>query len=119
MGVRQPPKGGCEVVVEEEPNPSGVCWQHFLLAGGGSPRVEAALRVSVRSSARSGLLLLGEVEDLAVSLSQVLLLFEVHLECTLDGDEGDAPLGKTAHSHRQPGAPCQRSKLESESGLSL
>lgn len=43
----------------------------------------------------SGLLLLGEVEDLAVRLSQVLLLLEVHLERTLDGHEGDAPLVET------------------------
>lgn len=40
----------------------------------------------------SGLLLFGEVEDLAVRLSQVLLLFEVHLKRTLDGYEGDAAL---------------------------
>lgn len=72
---------------------------HFLSADGTGrlPSEEAALRVSFKSSAPpSGFLLLREVEDLAVSLSQVLLLFEVHLECTLDGHEGYAPLGRTA-----------------------
>lgn len=76
------------------------------------------------SSAPSGLLLLREVEDLAVSLSQVLLLLEVHLERTLDGDKGDAPLGKRADSHRQAGASShgskgQRSQSEEKSGLLL
>lgn len=42
--------------------------------------------------ASSGFLLLREVEDLAVGLSQVLLLFEVHLKRPLDGHEGDASL---------------------------
>lgn len=78
---------------------------HFLSADGGGrlPSWEAALRVSVRSSAPppSGFLLLREVEDLAVSLSQVLLLFEVHLERTLDGHEGDAPLGRRADGKRR------------------
>ena len=41
---------------------------------------------------RSGLLLLGEVEDPAVRLPQVLLLLEVHLEGSLDGHKCDAPL---------------------------
>lgn len=36
------------------------------------------------------LLLLGEVEDPAVGLSQVLLLFEVDFEGSLDGHEGDS-----------------------------
>lgn len=40
----------------------------------------------------SGFLLLGEVEDLAVGLPQVLLLFEVHLKRPLDGHKGDASL---------------------------
>lgn len=40
----------------------------------------------------SGLLLLGEVEDLAVGLPQVLLLFEVHFKRPLDGHKGDTSL---------------------------
>lgn len=44
------------------------------------------------AAAASGLLLLREVEDLAVGLPQVLLLFEVHLKRSLDGDEGDTSL---------------------------
>lgn len=40
----------------------------------------------------SGLLLLGEVEDLAVGLSQVLLLFEVDLERPLDCHKSDSTL---------------------------
>lgn len=40
----------------------------------------------------SGFLLLGEVEDLAVGLPQVLLLFEVHLKRPLDGHKGNTSL---------------------------
>lgn len=40
----------------------------------------------------SGLLLLGEVEDLAVGLSQVLLLLEVDFERPLDGHKRDPSL---------------------------
>lgn len=43
-------------------------------------------------AAASGLFLLGEVEDLAVGLSQVLLLLEVDLKRPLDGHKGDASL---------------------------
>lgn len=46
-----------------------------------------------QQSAASGLFRLGEVEDLAVSLAQVLLLLEVDLERPFDGHEGDAALG--------------------------
>lgn len=42
--------------------------------------------------ASSGFLLLGEVEDLAVGLPQVLLLFEVHLKRPLDGHKGNTSL---------------------------
>lgn len=58
--------------------------------------------------ASSGFLLLGEVEDLAVGLPQVLLLFEVHLKCPLDGHKGDTsqdgPLqvGVDAAEHELP-----------------
>lgn len=62
------------------------------------PQVEVGLEVLDQDPPPyppSGLLLLGEVEDLAVGLSQVLLLLEVHLERPLDGYEGDAPLVET------------------------
>lgn len=39
-----------------------------------------------------GFLLFGEVEDLAVSLPQVLLLLEVHLKRSLNGHKGDSSL---------------------------
>lgn len=80
------------------PNPSPASQQHSLfltslMLARTWPQVEVGLEVLDQDPPPpSGLLLLGEVEDLAVSLSQVLLLLEVHLERTLDGYEGDAPL---------------------------
>lgn len=48
---------------------------------------------SVRTAGfSSGFLLLGEIEDLAVGLPQVLLLFEVDLKRPLDGNKGDTSL---------------------------
>lgn len=54
---------------------------------------------SASSTCSSGLLLLGEVEDLAVGLPQVLLLFEVHLKRPFDGHKGDATLQGNTSVH--------------------
>lgn len=72
--------------------------QHFLLTELSS-RPPLKQRCVVRPSIcpptvqpSLGLFLLGEVEDLAVGLPQVLLLFEVHLKRPLDGHKGDTSL---------------------------
>lgn len=49
---------------------------------------------SIKGSGHSGLVLLGEVEDLAMGLAEVLLLFEVHLKRTLNGYKCYATLQK-------------------------
>lgn len=75
--------------------------QHFLLrdeqltSSLPSPlRLRCALHPAVLLDCGgcSGLLLLGEVEDLTVGLPQVLLLFEVHFKRPLDGHKGDTSL---------------------------